>query len=364
MMSTKKTKIGILTFHWATNYGAVLQAYALSNVLLNLGYEVKIINYKPSKFDFSVYKFFRSREFFRLKSFIFQFRKENELGRFRSNNLDLTDRYFSLKQLVENPPEFDFYISGSDQIFNPSFVRAGDKYPAITYFLPFVSSTKKRISYAVSFGCTVYPADLKKVIKMPLSKFDFISCREETGVDICNELGCKANLVPDPTLLLSKNDYIHLLDHTIHSNESREHVPYLYSYILHGRKRINSFLNKKFCDDFKVHFYSSSVLSLEEWISTVYFSKYVVTNSFHGLMLALIFNKPFAVVLEKIENSQMNDRFFTILKKLGLLDRIISEKNITSLKDVIMLPIDWAVVNDKISDYRKEGFNFLTSSLK
>ena len=165
-------KIGILTFHWATNYGAILQSYALQTYLIKCGHEVVIIDYKPKKYDLSLYKIFTSRHLLNLRESIKNLEKEKELAKFRSQHLRLTKRYSSLEELKTNPPQCDIYISGSDQVLNPSFTQYGEgrKSPASSYYLDFGDSSVKRIGYAVSFGCTVYPEKAKQIAQPLLKK--------------------------------------------------------------------------------------------------------------------------------------------------------------------------------------------------
>lgn len=354
-------KIGILTFHWATNFGAVLQSYALFHYLQKIGHEVIVIDYKPSRYDNSFYRFVRNRKFLYLNRYFFNIKREYELKKFRLKNLKLTQRYYSQDELRKNYPDCDVYISGSDQIFNPSFVRGGDRFPALTYFLDFGESKTKRIGYAVSFGCTKYPLDIAKIVKKPADRFNAISCREKTGIEICADFNKDAILVPDPTLLLEKRDYLDLFKSKKKCTKGNSY--YIYSYILHGRENVNLFLKKEASKILMTEFFSRKIYSLEEWMDVINSSKYMVTNSFHGLMMSLIFNVPFVVVLETLENTKMNDRFYTILSKLSMENRIVLESEKTKIIELLKKPIEWEEVNTKLVSFRNIGVDFLNSQI-
>ena len=100
--------------------------------------------------------------------------------------------------------------------------------------------------------------------------------------------------------------------------------------------------------------------SLEGWLHAIKNSKYVITNSFHGMVFAILFHVPFTIVLQTTENVGMNDRFFTLLERLSLQDRIMAENDFIVAKD----NINWMDVDDKLSKIRKEGIDFLISALK
>ena len=104
--------IGILTFHWATNYGAIMQCYALQSYLTSVGHNVKIINYKPRQYDNSFCNFLRHRKFLNLGEYIDAQKKENALIPFRRNHLNLTDRLYTYSSISEIASQFDLIISG------------------------------------------------------------------------------------------------------------------------------------------------------------------------------------------------------------------------------------------------------------
>ena len=132
-------KIGILTFHWGTNYGAVLQCHALQEYLKSLGHEVEIINYKPPLFDDNLFTFLRFRKFLHIGDYLNNRKKEAALVSFRNEHLHLTERIHVCKDIADISNRYDAIVSGSDQVVNPSFLLNGEGKGIVspTYFLGF-----------------------------------------------------------------------------------------------------------------------------------------------------------------------------------------------------------------------------------
>ena len=238
-------KIGILTFHWATNYGAILQCYALQTYLESLGHDVEVIDYKPKQYDETLYAFFRFRKFLNIGSYIESKKKESALSIFRNQNLKLTKRFNSFKSMSGNLEDFDAIISGSDQVVNPSFLQNGEGrgIETPTYYLGFDFKGKK-IGYALSFGCIEYPQNALSLAKKYIKDFAAISVREKTGVDIVTSMGRNdAVVVPDPTLLMNSRYYNQLAE----DSSLKFSKPYIYSFFIRKTQVILQMFTKKSC---------------------------------------------------------------------------------------------------------------------
>lgn len=341
-------RIGIITFHWATNYGAVLQCYALQETLKSMGHNVFVINYKPSKYDNNPWTFFRMKKFRNIKKFTHDFQKECEIEKFRLKYLNRTNRFYSLKQLQESCNDFDAIISGSDQVLNETFLRGAERGGCTAYYLDFGSDSALRICYAVSFGTTKFPADLVAKVTPIVKKMNAVSCRENSGVDIFREMGLNNGvIVPDPTLLLNNTDYEKLLP----ANNKLD-KPFVY--LLHGRY---SFMQSKLPSNATI----SASEGIEQWLLNIRNANIVITNSFHCAVFCIHFHVPFFVVLQTLENIGMNDRFYTLLEKLGLSDRMILETEYSITYDKM---IDWNAVDKALEEYRIIGRLFLEKVLK
>lgn len=349
-------KIGIITFHWATNYGAMLQAFALQTYLESKGNEVYIINYKPKKYDFNLRNLlFSPSKLKNLLGTIVEYKKEKKLNQFRLQNMNLTRRYLTIDDLKQNPPDFDVYISGSDQVLNPFFLQFGENKGSTAYLLDFGNSTVKKIGYAVSFGCTKYPEDAGRLMQPLLENFDYISVRENSGIHILNGMSYdKTEVVPDPTILLAPLTYNLLI-------EKSDHFGSVYTFVYILRKSsIKMKLNRFFKN---LHFSDEGEYTISSWLGRIKYSEFMITNSYHGVIFCLKFHVPFVVILNEKENVGMNDRFFTLLNSINLVDRIITEEEIAEISDIKNRAIDWSNVDLYFENARKKTDQFIDALL-
>ncbi len=355
-------KIGIITFHWGTNYGGVLQAYALQSYISKLGHEAYIINYKPIKYRKSIYTCFRTPRVWLWPIMINEYMKEKKIAEFRSTFLNMTQPYNSISELQNNPPKFDVYIAGSDQIWNPSFTLNGEGFKTSSYFLNFGNSTVKRISYAASFGRTNYPSEAAIFAKRFLNNFDAISVRETTGIDIIKKItNIIPELLPDPTLLLTQDDY----NNTLQLSNNKHKKKYVFSYFLRGESDLVKKTKKVIRKQYKISSPDNifSPYSIIDWINGIKHSQFVITNSFHGMVFSIIYHKPFIVFPAYGKHKESNDRFYTLLQYLNLEDRIFDNQNTSTLFDLIHIPIDWINIDNRISSLRNKTHSFLSNSI-
>ena len=355
-------KIGILTFHWGTNYGAIIQAYALQTYLEKNGHEVYIINYRPKRFKKSLINCFRTPRVYLYLSNIAALLKEKKLINFRDLYLNQTRLYESSNELKKTPPDLDVYVCGSDQIWNPSFTSGGEGKPTSTYFLDFGDKNIKRVAYAVSFGCVHYPERAFNIAKNHVRSFDAISVREDSGLNIVSKLGFRSPIkLPDPTLLLKASDYVFPVDNTINNDNSK--VAFFYM-LRNEQSRVKS-LELYLQSSYKLISADEKFkpLSLEEWIRGIKNASIVITNSFHGMCFSLIFHIPFIVIPAIGKAGSMNDRFFTLLSYLNLEDRMMSEYNVNKTNSLISNDIDWKNVDEKINNLKMESDNFFNQIL-
>lgn len=344
-------KIGIITF-WTSkdNYGQILQCYALQQYLRNKGHQPFLIRYtgpigKKASFKLrNLYKYIiKFPTYFSLlinernsakyeKSVV---NKNRHFDLFIKDNITCTEEIYTSDSIMINPPKADAYICGSDQIWGGDWA----------YYLDFAPDNKPKIAYAASLGgITSFSPDYENKMKELLKRFDFIGMREQSGVDVCHRLGRKdAIKVVDPTLLLDKSDY----DKIRKSSKGLYNKPYILAYILGNPmicdiKEIYKYAQKiglevKYVTsgkaDNKEHIYPQ----IGEWIDLIANAEMVITNSFHGTVFSLIYNKPFITIPLKNEYSRMNTRVFELLDAVQLNDHIyngnfsILEKNISFL---------------------------------
>lgn len=347
-LSNDSMKIGIITFHWPENYGAVLQCYALQSYLENIGHQVEVINYQP--FHMSLYYMMvviHPNLIGQISRIRYRKHKNALLDIFRKKYLHLTKRYYTAKQLEDAQLVYDVIISGSDQVLNPSFTLYGERKPTPVYYLSFGKGRK--IGYALSFGCTKYPAEAAKYAEKWIENFDAVGVREATGMEILNQFEYDKNkmVVPDPTILNFKN-----LFKGIDIPEYGGKYYCVYS------------IRHPYCftidDDVRYVDDEHQPLTLEKWLGLIIHSKGLVTNSYHGMIMAIIAHVPFVAIAEIGGLEGMNDRFTTLLGILGLQDRIVPFDSIPS--DVIAVmetPISWAEVDKEMEAQSQIGADYL-----
>lgn len=359
-------KIGILTFHRALNYGAVLQALALVKTAEKLGVDVEVIDYRCKRIE-EDYKNIKVAKGSFVKdiinsilSYSIRKRKKKNFRRFCSDNLNLSNKvYYSNEELLEANNKYDAFITGSDQVWDNKCADF-DK----AYFLTFVSDSSKKNSYAASFAFGKIPEGLEDEYKKRLKDFNSISVREEKGKEIFSDILNKdIHIDLDPTLLLDKEEWI---SYTKENNEDEKYIliytvnqpKELFSYAEKLSKEsgykliyINDSLNKKVNAEYK------RGISPSEFLTLFLNSEYVLTNSFHGTVFSIIYEKKFMVEINSKKN-KINYRAKNLLSMLNLEDRIL-EKN----KD-INNNIDYVYVKDKLDHEKKSSVKYLSSILR
>ncbi|WP_299360449.1 polysaccharide pyruvyl transferase family protein [uncultured Parabacteroides sp.] len=347
-----KNKIGILTFHYAFNYGGVMQAFALLSFLKLHGHDAYIIDrVRDNHGSFKVW----------IKRHIVDPIIGSRFIAFSNKYLCPKTKTISNSNDMRklNLDDFAAIIVGSDQLWRSEFTEVG-----YNYFLDFVDDQTKKVAYAVSFGKPEWRAGKLSAdkVKKYLKRFDLITVREVSGLDICKKgFSVDAKLVLDPTFLLAKVDYINLL------NLKEQDNNYVLSYILEKNKEKCSFIDlaSKFLGVSSKNMilsssnFVSSGPSIPKWVENFYNAKFVITDSFHGTAFSIIFNKQFVILEPK---DTQNVRFLSLLKLLGLLDRYVS-----SIDEAFVLldkPIDYKLVNKKLSELQMESSFLLLNAIK
>ncbi|MCA1031325.1 polysaccharide pyruvyl transferase family protein [Bacillus timonensis] len=348
-------KIGTITFHWATNYGAVLQAFALQKYLKDHGYETEIINYIP--FNITFKQLLLNLKTFNKDALL----KEYKIKQFRKYNLDISKKkYYTNRGLIEGCQDYDIFICGSDQVWNEWFLMNSEKKYNLSYYLNFVDDSKKRISYATSFGSNELSNEAAKIVKKELKRFSEISVRENSGKKIVESLECNAVRVLDPTLLIDRNIY----DDVIGKIKEKDSYQ-LFSYILHDDQKtahkINQYIFERYFDTTTNKIYNKEPIGIPEWLSNIKNAKFVVTNSFHGVVFSIVFQTPFLVV--PVENSGMNDRMLTLLNSLNLNNRIVDKFEKQKINELYSEVIDWDSVEQRLTTLKRNSRDFLTKAI-
>ncbi len=353
-------KIGIITQVLLNNYGGVLQNYALQIVLKRMGHEPITLDYIPSKSTFRVilsliitpFLYFTKKK--RKIEDCLPCRRDIKFEQFISRKMSVTHQIDNYSSSIISEYNLNAIVVGSDQVWRPMY----NEDVIYDTFLEFASDYKiKKIAYAASFGVSTWEYSKKQQIKCSelIKGFDAISVREETGIEMCEKyLGAKAQLVLDPTLLLSFDDYLSLLEEDFDSDN------YILSYILNPSESIVNMISLKENElgvpSLSITIGRNNQYSIEEWLTFFYKSKFVVTDSFHGTVFSIIFHKEFIVLNNKSRGSA---RLQSLLKKLGLESRLIDEASgLLSLGH-----INWKIVDERLNNLRENSMAFLRSSL-
>lgn len=340
-------RVGILTFHFVSNAGGVLQCFATQTYLKKCGHEAVVIDYRPEyhtiryasvknpfRYAFWYWKRFKNKKLLKrilltakmffvcLESNIKQpYREiEDSYSKFIQKNLELTKKYTSYNKLRSDPPILDAYVTGSDQLWNPDLLDS-DFDPA--YFLKFGNKDITRISYAVSTGKELNDAEIHKLCMLS-DELSAVSIREYNP-RIVDSLGQDIHVCIDPTLLLDAKDYA-----CIESQED-EAEPYIFVYGFENTSALHDALElateKYHCrvingSPHRIKLGDSAEklrnYGPDRFLTLIKNAECVVTNSFHGTAFSVIYKKDFITVTHSTRGSRMT----SLLYHLGLTSRL------------------------------------------
>jgi hypothetical protein len=389
-------RIGIVSLYgWLKiwdNYGTLLQNYALQAFLSRHGHDTFWIRTRVSSTSESpllagVVSIAR-----RLRGLIsriirpfrgpswqeriarFNQRHPRHFGRFLERFVPHTAIEYSIEELQANPPAADAFIVGSDQVWRD--VTALN-------FLDFGARSALRIAYAVSAPWPALSTTWKALAREQVKRFGFVSVREQDGLPIAAEIGRPdAVQVVDPTLLLTRSDYLDLL----RSDDADQDLgsDFVLAYFVNVRELTDvpwaatSELARGSALDLRVIPLQGSELVVPEkyiltpspsgWVNAFDKCTYALTNSFHGALFAVIMHKPFLVLLQTGATAAENCRFYSALAPLGLGDRILTSADWKSasakmLKDQLSAEIDWAQVDIALERLRRHSESYLLRAL-
>lgn len=376
-------KIGILTFHYSQNYGAVLQCYSLSKVLSTLGYEVEVINYVPKRYNPGIFHTIGlNKNVFKMnfndlridniiKKILYKIRYSKKsiqkFDEFRHNNLNLSVKV--QEESIENILS-DYYavIVGSDQIWNPQ-ERKKDQ-----YFLNYKNiSSIKKISYAADSTIEEINDDDFNKLSISLKNFDYISVRNNHSLNFVKALNDKeVSIVADPTLLHNFNDS----QFTSSVDVDKE---YIFSYVLGkeidgSHKKVIEMIRERYGDipiyfsvittsNFKFYNCADRVfydLGPLEWLYLLKHSKFVYTDSFHGTLFAMKYHKPFIAYYAEKNRST---RFVDMANRYQINDFIVENVDDINKKNSLNKVPNYEKIDNLIEQQKYESIDFLRKSL-
>ena len=299
-LNKKIFKVGLLTFHFANDFGAVLIAYALQNTISYLGFVPEIINYSGKNISGTT-----------------------EFSSFRERFLKLSESASNYADLCKVQKRYKKIIVGSNQVWR--------YFDQDVYMLKFASGEKNLISYAASFGKASYTSMNENEVRSLLGRFSAISVREQSGVRICKEqFGLPALRVIDPTLLLDAEDYQSIIDFYGPSYIENDYIGYSFSKKnQEQKKKIMNVLNKYYSSKISVkniqrNFNDDAENTVGGWLNDIKRSSFIVTDSLHAVCLSIIYKRNFVCLISSTAES---NPIYELLKVLGLTDRIIRKED-------------------------------------
>lgn len=351
-------KVAIVTLTHDANYGNILQNIALSKYLQKLGMETEtIINLDGSTL-------FRNHLTFKQAVKIIINKDNAKLAEKRrkkflnccQQNINYSPYYFENGKINDQiTKEYDYFIVGSDQVWNPYFGFATD-----FEFLSF-ASPEQRISYAASFGVSnIDDLNTVKKEKMAkyLSEFKNISVREEAGINIVKQLynaSCEVHV--DPTMLIKSEEWREIY----YKPNLNLPLRYVVVYILGNISEEYKPIIKKIAD-----LYSSEIVNLAdkkyyvtdplEFIWIIDHAQFICTDSFHGTVFSVLFHRPFYVFDRIDSHKNQNSRFETILRMFGLTNRFYGTK------DMLKLSVDYKNIEQVLKSERSRSEQYLLES--
>ncbi len=363
-------KAGIVTIHMIRNYGAVAQAYALNKYLRLNGIDATTIDFRTYRSAESYRYFFRARSLMdvarNLQTSLYfnRLRRRNDKFKdFLKNYVPTTPKtYYSNADLENDDLNFDYYVCGSDQIWN-TFCRNYDD----AFILRFARGKGKRLSYAASLGVDSINDNMKRVFADELSDFCAISVRESSAAPVIEKIcGKSVASVLDPVFLLDREKWSEIASPRIVAR------PYIFFYYVKGDipdlrryvKRLSRLtglpivivgFGLRDLTYFNVKRYDAGV---EDFLSLIKNAEYVATNSFHGTSFSIIFGKKFMVFNDKKNGAS---RINSLLELCGISDRQVdSDDNC----DKMFAEIQYADVYEKLNSAVKESKDFLAKSMR
>ncbi len=354
-------QVNIVTMNSSYNYGAMLQAYSLQQNIKTLGVECEFIDQR-SVFEKQVAFSKSVKGLLTLPHYLFN-KKELKRGYKACENFvkeyqTLTEEnYCDYNKLKNNPPNADVFVTGSDQVWNTLKCKPIN-------FLEFAPQGKKKISYAASMGISHIVEDKKEIVKKYLSDFSAISVREESAAEALKEVTDKnIDVNIDPVFLLDKEQW-----QLIQTQNNKINKPYILCYILFRPKWLNKKLkeiHKKTGKDIVVvdlslyrNIYNNKTIRSagpREFLELLDNADGIITSSFHGTALSIVYRKKFYSVV----NPNSPSRISNILKKLGLTDRIIGIETNVNFED----EIDYSFAESVIKEEQCKSIEYLRKNI-
>lgn len=373
-MPCNNTNVALMTWFHSRNYGTVLQAYALRYVIMKLGYNVNIINFVQksfpltTSFEVTFWRIFNKiiDRLQRTPNKIYDDTlRDKSFSNFISQEFTFTHLCQTNSDFQRLNKQYSAFVCGSDQIWSPVCFNP-------RYFLDFVKNQDKKIAYAPSFGVSSVPTRyIRMHMTSLINSFTHLSVREKEGAQlIFNLCHRKANVVLDPTLLLTQNDWCGIL--SLKRSTFKVKGPYILCYFVgdstHYQNSLTIISNKLqlpiytiplFIQKYNINHHLIHHVGPREFIDLIKNASFICTDSFHGTVFSILYNKPFYVFkrFSDSNNLSQNSRLYSLLNTINLANKL--EPPLNTIFDVI----DWVSVNNIIDIYRQNSLFYLKNAL-
>lgn len=367
-------RIGIITIQKCNNFGADLQAYALGAKLRSMGYDAENIDYLFYKHPRHLKSGGMEKPVLpislvnKVKEFLFPIlsavrgsrnaavarERQRQFDAWFERNVKVGREYRNVKSLYDDPPEYDVYMVGSDQVWNPRM------YSNIKpYFLDFAPEGSKCVSYASSFGVSELAGGVFYNYKQWLKRFSHIGLREKTGEEIVKAmaLGVEVKHVVDPTLLLTDEEWRRVANMDVETPAGG----YVLLYDLIVSEETVALARKvaknRGLDVVRI---GDGAYGPGEFLGLFAKASAVVTNSFHGTVFSVLNRKPFYTVIPRTMTNA--SRIESLLDSVGLRSRMLRHDEVANISD--FATVDWAGVNGRLELLRGESVGFLKRGIE
>lgn len=347
----------------SNNYGAVLQSFALCKSVNNMGYKTRVIDYFSNSAsnkidDHSVFNFYK----------------------FRENFINRTHKCFNKTDLIKLNKQFNTFIVGSDQVWNYNYIHPSFPNDIGRYFLNFVLPSKRIISYAPSFAESHWKGNEKEIkeVKKLLERFSSVSVREKSGQKICKELfNIEAEHVLDPTLLLEKKDYIEIINSEFIPKQKKKFIAYFtldekLEENIHNYEKIKVFAKNNNLNVLNIKGYKKIFLGeekfiynkIQSWLSYINDCDFLITDSYHAVIFAIIFNKQFLIIEREYAGNERFKSLFSLFN-LKVKDRIFSALDkVNDLNEIYENKINYEDIEKILNPERKKSMSYLKNALE
>lgn len=367
-------RIGVITMHRVTNYGSALQAYATQCIFEQLGHKCEIIDYTyPNEFQ---YEKGAKRTPMSLKNKIGKllglsprWRRVNRIDRFCRKRLKLSKKYSTHNSIKSHPPKYDIYVTGSDQVWNPTFMKGDD-----VFFLSFAPEGAHKIAFSSSFAIAHLPKQYKDNYAKFLKAYRYISVREQKGRDIIKELlNTDTPITLDPTLMLDNNEWQKLIKSYHDPYQKKKYIllymlgyafdptPYIYELLqaLQKKTNLDIYTFSTIPPDYNMqnvhNIFEASPISFIQLFKN---ASYIVTSSFHGTAFAVNFGIPLYSVVASDDSD--DDRQSSLLNALNIPQCIVIKgSNFVSINPYYDVKKEQA----KLNILRKLSLDYLNKAL-